>query len=55
MKAVRMKRGFTLGPEQEKEILLSIAQADRGETIPAAKVLAALSRRSKRLLRDRCR
>ena len=34
-----------LTPEEEAELLLSIAEADRGETIPAEEVLAKLARR----------
>ena len=37
--------GFTLSPDEEAEILLSIAEADRGETISAEEVLAKLARR----------
>ncbi len=37
--------GFTLSPEEEAELLLSIAEADRGETISAEEVLAKLARR----------
>ena len=37
--------GFDLTPEQEAELLLSIAEADRGETVPAEEVLANLARR----------
>lgn len=37
--------GFTLTPEEEAELLLSIAEADHGETIPAEEVLAKLARR----------
>jgi hypothetical protein len=37
--------GFTLTSEEEAELLLSIAEADRGETIPAEEVLAKLARR----------
>jgi hypothetical protein len=37
--------GFTLSPEDEAELLLSIAEADRGETISAEEVLAKLARR----------
>lgn len=37
--------GVTLTPEEEAELLLSIAEADRGETIPAEEVLAKLARR----------
>jgi len=37
--------GFELTPEQEAELLLSIAEADRGETVSADEVLAKLARR----------
>jgi hypothetical protein len=37
--------GFTLSPEEEAELLLSIAEADRGETVSAEEVLAKLARR----------
>jgi hypothetical protein len=38
--------GFTLTPEEEEaELLLSIAEADRGETVSAEEVLAKLARR----------
>ena len=37
--------GFDLTPEQEAELLLSIAEADRGETVSAEEVLAKLARR----------
>jgi hypothetical protein len=37
--------GFTLSPEEEAELLLSIAEADRGETIPAEELLERLARR----------
>jgi hypothetical protein len=37
--------GFELTPEQERELLLAIAEADRGETIPAEEVLARLAHR----------
>ena len=37
--------GVTLTPEEEAELLLAIAQADRGETVPADEVLAKLARR----------
>ncbi len=37
--------GFTLTPEEEAELLLSIAEADRGETVSAEEVLAKLARR----------
>ena len=36
---------FDLTPEQEAELLLSIAEADRGETVSAEEVLAKLARR----------
>jgi len=39
------ERGFTLSPEEQAELLLCIAQADRGETIPAEEVLEKLARR----------
>lgn len=39
------EKGFTLSTEEEAEILLSIAEADRGETISAEEVLAKLARR----------
>ena len=37
--------GFALTPEQEEDLLLSIAEADRGETVSAEEVLASLERR----------
>jgi len=37
--------GFTLSPEEEAELLLSIAEADRGETVSAEEVLERLRRR----------
>jgi hypothetical protein len=37
--------GFTLSPEEEAELLLSIAEADRGETVSAEEVLEKLARR----------
>ena len=37
--------GVTLTPEEEAEMLLAIAEADRGETVPAEEVLAKLARR----------
>ena len=37
--------GSTLSPDEEAEILLSIAEADRGETISAEELLAKLARR----------
>ena len=33
---------FVVDPELEAELLASLAEADRGETIPAAQVLASL-------------
>ena len=39
------ERAFTLSPEEEAELLLSIAKADRGETVSAEEVLAKLARR----------
>lgn len=36
---------FTLSAEEEAELLLSIAEADRGETFSAEEVLAKLTRR----------
>ena len=39
------ENGFTLSPEEEAELLLSIAEADRGETISAEEVLQKLARR----------
>jgi hypothetical protein len=37
--------GFTLSPDEEAELLLSIAEADRNETISAEEVLEKLARR----------
>ncbi len=37
--------GVTLTPEEEAELLLAIAEADRGETVSAEEVLAKLARR----------
>ena len=37
--------GFALTPEQEEDLLLSIAEAERGETVSAEEVLARLARR----------
>ena len=37
--------GFDLTPNQEAELLLSITEADRGETVSAEEVLAKLARR----------
>ncbi len=39
------ERGFTLSPEDERELLLAIAEADRGETLSAEEVLARVARR----------
>ena len=39
------ENGFTLSSEEEAELLLSIAEADRGETISAEEVLGKLARR----------
>ena len=39
------ENGFTLSPEKEAELLLSIAEADRGETISAEEPLQKLARR----------
>jgi hypothetical protein len=36
---------FDLTPDQERELLLSIAEADRGETVSAEEVLAKLAGR----------
>lgn len=36
---------FELTPEQEQELLLSIAEADRGETVSAEELLTKLARR----------
>jgi hypothetical protein len=36
---------FDLTPDQERELALSIAEADRGETVFAEEVLAKLARR----------
>jgi hypothetical protein len=37
--------GITVSPEEEAELLLSIAEADRGEMVSAEEVLAKLARR----------
>jgi hypothetical protein len=37
--------GVTLTPDEEAELLLAIAEADRGETVSAEEVLAKLARR----------
>jgi hypothetical protein len=37
--------GFTLTTEEEAELLLSIAEADRGETVSAEEVLEKISHR----------
>lgn len=39
------ERGLDLTPEEEAELLVSIAEADRGETVSADEVLAKLARR----------
>jgi hypothetical protein len=39
------EKAFTLSPQEEAELLLSIAEADRGETISAEEVLAKIARR----------
>ena len=39
------ERGFTLSEEEEAEILLSIAEADRGELVSVEEVLEKLARR----------
>ena len=36
---------FDLTPDQERELALSLAEADRGETVSADEVLAKLARR----------
>ena len=40
-----VENGFTLSPEEEAELLLSIAEAERGETISVEEVLQKLARR----------
>ena len=40
------ENGFSLSPEEEAEILLSIDEADCGETISAEELLAKLASRS---------
>jgi redox-sensitive bicupin YhaK (pirin superfamily) len=37
--------GVTLTPEEEAEVLLAIAEADRGETVSAEEVLKRLAHR----------
>jgi len=37
--------GVTLTPDEEAELLLAIAEANRGETVSAEEVLAKLARR----------
>jgi hypothetical protein len=37
--------GFRLTPEQEQELLLAIAEVERGETVSAEEVLEKLARR----------
>ena len=39
------EEGVNLTPEEEAELLLAIAEADRGETVSAEEVLAKLARR----------
>ena len=39
------ENGFTLSPEEEAELLLSIAEADRGDSIAGEEVLERLARR----------
>ena len=39
------EEGITLTLEEEAELLLAIAEADRGETVSAEEVLAKLARR----------
>jgi hypothetical protein len=39
------ERGVALTPEDEAELLLAIAEADRGEMVSAEEVLAKLARR----------
>ena len=39
--------GFTLSPEEEAELLESIAEADRGETISEEELFARLDRAAK--------
>ena len=39
--------GFTLSPEDEAELLESIAEADRGETISVEELFARLERAAK--------
>ena len=41
-----VENGFTLSPEEEAELLLSIAEAERGETISVEEVLQKLARRN---------
>jgi len=36
--------GFTLSPDDEREILLAIAEADRGETLSVEEALAKVAR-----------
>ena len=45
MLATDAENGFTFSPQDEAELLLSIAEADRGETISAEELLAKLARR----------
>ena len=43
MSAKDDENGFTLSPEEEAEILLSIAEAERDETISAEELLMKLA------------
>jgi hypothetical protein len=45
-------KGFTSSPEEEAEILLSVAEADRDETIPAEELLEKLARRRRKAPTD---
>lgn len=40
------ENAFTLSPDEEAELLLSIAEADREEMVPVEEVLEQLARRS---------
>lgn len=46
---------FAVPPELEAELLESTAEADRGDTIPADKLLSRLRRQASRLLAERDR
>jgi len=43
--AIDDEGGFALTLEEEAELLLAIAEADRGGTVPAEEVLSTLARR----------